>query len=101
MAICWLQLEHVCEDYVVASSVVRDGCNSVTARDTSHTRELYVLHLVELATVLLQIAIACRPPGGERLRFKVGIHSGSVIGAIAGRKRRFYRLFGDSMNTTA
>lgn len=44
---------------------------------------------------------ACRTPSGHMLHFKVGLHSGPVMGGVAGLQRRFFRLFGDTMNTTA
>ena len=46
-------------------------------------------------------ALRLRPDPLRRLAAQVGIHSGPLIGGVAGISRRFYRLFGDTMNTAA
>lgn len=39
--------------------------------------------------------------GGERLAFRVGMHSGPVIGGVIGRARVHYDLWGDTVNVAS
>mmetsp|Transcript_29863 Transcript_29863/g.56312 ORF Transcript_29863/g.56312 Transcript_29863/m.56312 type:complete len:1651 (-) Transcript_29863:482-5434(-) len=94
------KVEHVCEDYVVASSHIKHGPDWTPADATNFAAE-QAASMVELAQQMLDAAAACRTPSGHMLHFKVGLHSGPVMGGVAGLQRRFFRLFGDTMNTTA
>jgi class 3 adenylate cyclase len=38
---------------------------------------------------------------GTRLQMQVGINSGPVAGALLGKVRRFYNIYGDTINTAA
>ena len=79
-------MEHVCEDYVVASSVIKEGPDHASSQGRQSPQE-DALRMVELADQLLEIASACTGRDGTKLHFRVGIHTGPVVGAIAGKYR--------------
>ncbi|KAK3288264.1 hypothetical protein CYMTET_4254 [Cymbomonas tetramitiformis] len=92
------KVEHVAEDYVVASAKVQDG-PAVSGEQWSTRRDAQ--QLVHLGHQLLNAGRSTKSACGKSLRFRVGISSGPVIGGIAGNRRRFYRLFGETVNTAA
>lgn len=92
------KVEHVAEDYVVASANVKDG-PTVSGGKWSSGRDAQ--QLVHLGRQLLTAGRSIKSECGKSLRFRVGISSGPVIGGIAGKRRRFYRLFGETVNTAA
>eukprot|EP00241_Pyramimonas_parkeae_P000768 CAMPEP_0114249234 /NCGR_PEP_ID=MMETSP0058-20121206/14030_1 /TAXON_ID=36894 /ORGANISM="Pyramimonas parkeae, CCMP726" /LENGTH=981 /DNA_ID=CAMNT_0001362759 /DNA_START=617 /DNA_END=3562 /DNA_ORIENTATION=- len=99
------KLENVGSDYIVTSSVVKWGI-SKSHPDTHARRVKDAVKLVQIAQKMLMMAIEFAQTdynlgGGEELDFKVGMHTGPCVGAVAGEQRRFYRLFGDTINTAA
>uniref|UniRef100_A0A7S0QTU0 Guanylate cyclase domain-containing protein n=1 Tax=Pyramimonas obovata TaxID=1411642 RepID=A0A7S0QTU0_9CHLO len=102
MAVHMMQMykvEHVMEDYVVASSVIQTGPSFKDVNRGEAFRD--ATYMVLLARDLMEMVSAPSVSAGSPLQFKVGIHSGPVIGGVAGLSRCFYRLFGDTMNTAA
>ncbi len=57
--------------------------------------------MAALAGELQRIAAGFAGADGAPLRLRVGISSGPVAGAVIGQHRRFYCLYGDTVNTAA
>eukprot|EP00240_Pyramimonas_obovata_P004251 CAMPEP_0118956674 /NCGR_PEP_ID=MMETSP1169-20130426/61704_1 /TAXON_ID=36882 /ORGANISM="Pyramimonas obovata, Strain CCMP722" /LENGTH=352 /DNA_ID=CAMNT_0006904717 /DNA_START=564 /DNA_END=1619 /DNA_ORIENTATION=+ len=77
------KVEHVCEDYVVASSVIEVGPDSEGDNPEAHSQD--AKRMVLLGSILLGSVAAAdraeqRSDSEFQLEFKVGIHSGRVIG---------------------
>ncbi|EKX48885.1 hypothetical protein GUITHDRAFT_51985, partial [Guillardia theta CCMP2712] len=64
-------------------------------------KERCVREAVLIAKALIAEASKCKSLEGEALWAKVGIACGPLAGAIVGKTRRFYCLFGDAVNTSA
>jgi class 3 adenylate cyclase len=63
---------------------------------------------VDHAEAIARMAIGMRQviaemdfPGGVRLEMRIGIHSGSVVAGVIGRKKFSYDLWGDTVNTAS
>jgi len=98
------KLENVGQDYLVTSSVVKRGISA--KHPDSHQRRVQdAVALVHMAQEMMELRAEYKDDalaeGSFTLDFKVGLHSGSCVGAVAGVQRRFYRLFGDTINTAA
>eukprot|EP00240_Pyramimonas_obovata_P000167 CAMPEP_0118928612 /NCGR_PEP_ID=MMETSP1169-20130426/5831_1 /TAXON_ID=36882 /ORGANISM="Pyramimonas obovata, Strain CCMP722" /LENGTH=1111 /DNA_ID=CAMNT_0006870639 /DNA_START=114 /DNA_END=3446 /DNA_ORIENTATION=- len=91
------KVEHVCSDYVVCSTELKVGPDH--AAEVS--AELDALALVALARQMLHTLKTHFSPCGNSLDVKIGIHRGPLAGGIAGKSLRFFRIFGDTVNTAA
>jgi len=95
------KVEHVCSDYLVCSREIEEGPEAPHASGSAWHRKHDIVSLVQLAQEILHITRAHCTSSGQRLEMKIGIHSGPLTGGIAGQTLRFYRLFGDTVNTAA
>ena len=56
---------------------------------------------VELAMDMLSTISKCESSEGNRIKIRVGIHSGRVISGLVGMKKQQFSLFGDTVNTAS
>ncbi|EKX36331.1 hypothetical protein GUITHDRAFT_48850, partial [Guillardia theta CCMP2712] len=90
---------HIQDSYVIACP------RSANPFDAPMHHDEYVLYstrrMIQLADCLIRRARLYFSASGHVLWAKVGISSGPVAGAVVGYQRRFYCLFGDTINTSA
>lgn len=55
---------------------------------------------INIALNLMNITEEFNNTINEKCTLTIGIHTGDVVGTIIGTKRRFFRVFGDAVNTT-
>ena len=91
------------EDYVVVTDNVHTGD---PLDDTLEAHRTACVKIAELAMELVEIGNAhiSESSGsrtGLKFGFKAGLHHGVLSSGILGRSRRFYRIFGDTVVTSA
>merc|ERR1719206_16592 len=85
------KVEHVANTYLLCSGLLHENM-----ADTVHPQ--LMLH----ACIALQdICSTLRLKEGRFVQITVGIHSGKVLGTVVGAQRRFFRIFGDTVNTAS
>jgi len=100
---CMYKVEQISTDYVVTSSAILSGpnaeCSAKHHRDDMETMLRLALQMVCLSSKV-QDFLGNDLKGG-RLVYTAGLHTGPLVGALAGYSRRFYRIFGDTVNVAA
>jgi class 3 adenylate cyclase len=57
--------------------------------------------MILLAHQLQRVVSAFATPKGVKIQLRAGIDAGPAVGAVVGKMRRFYYLYGDTLNTAA
>lgn len=89
------------EDYVVVSGNVCDG---VTEQENLEMHRESAILMARLALELVEAGssfISWGQRTGQKFGFRAGLHFGKLSAGILGRSRRFYRIFGDTVVTSA
>nr|XP_060624390.1 guanylate cyclase 2G-like [Anolis sagrei ordinatus] len=85
------KVETIGDAYMVASGLpIRNG--------TKHVEEIATMSLHFLSAM---ISFKIRHMPNEKLRLRVGIHTGPVVAGVVGITRPRYCLFGDTVNTAS
>ena len=72
--------------------------------DSENARQRHENHhvpMLMLADVLKRIVAGIAGPDGEALQLQIGVESGPVAGVVIGAHRRFYCLYGDTVNVAS
>ena len=77
------------------------GDNYMVAAGAPNPRPDHAEVLARLAFDLCEYIQACPPINGHKVAFRLGIHSGPVIGGIIGRQKFQYDLWGDTVNVAS
>jgi class 3 adenylate cyclase len=85
------KVETVGEEYVACTGVVPRDREEYEATK-SHASSL--ARLVDVASKMLDLQ-------SEKIKFKMGIHTGPIVAGVIGKKLPRFRLFGDTINTAA
>ena len=91
--------QHVGEWYIVACPRAAKAFDH-TEQASPYPAE-YTVSMAQLADELQTIAGRYTVSGAQPLRLRVGINRGPIAGAVIGRHRAFYTLYGDTVNTAA
>ncbi|KAJ7325205.1 hypothetical protein JRQ81_018225 [Phrynocephalus forsythii] len=85
------KVETIGDAYMVASGLpIRNG--------TKHVEEIATMSLHFLSAI---ISFKIRHKPEEKLRLRIGIHTGPVVAGVVGITRPRYCLFGDTVNTAS
>lgn len=78
---------------------IGDAYFAVSGMPTAH--EDHAVNIVKAAMKILSFLETYREETGRSWQVRIGIHSGSAVGAIVGTKKYIYDVFGDSVNTAS
>ena len=78
---------------------IGDAYMAVAGVPVSHER--HADNAIEMAGEMLKFINSIKDPVGNPLQMRIGIHSGSVVAGVIGRKKFIYDLWGDAVNTAS
>eukprot|EP00930_Biecheleria_cincta_P048338 TRINITY_DN33662_c0_g1_i1.p1 TRINITY_DN33662_c0_g1~~TRINITY_DN33662_c0_g1_i1.p1 ORF type:complete len:1291 (-),score=275.35 TRINITY_DN33662_c0_g1_i1:143-3571(-) len=83
------KIETVAEEYV--------ACVGCMPQDEGEPHQPLLVRLLNCAGQIM----ALQNGGQDNIKFKMGVHSGPIVAGVIGRKLPRFRLFGDTINTSA
>jgi adenylate cyclase len=61
-------------------------------------REDHASAAAEMALAMLDVVRGFRTPEGESIQLRIGLHTGSLVAGVIGRKKFTYDIWGDTVN---
>ena len=85
------KVEHVANTYLLCSGLLQEDIPD----------DIHPKLMIRACVALQDICSTMRLKNGRFVQITVGIHSGNVLGTVVGAQRRFFRIFGDTVNTAS
>jgi guanylate cyclase len=103
--VAWLnELYSAFDGFVEARGVEKIrtiGDNYMVAAGVPEPRQDHAVALTDLALDIRDYIAAAPSVRGHRIDFRIGIHSGPVVGGVIGTHKFQYDLWGDAVNTAS
>eukprot|EP00435_Cladocopium_sp_Y103_P031654 s271_g8.t1 len=103
---CFDKMDTICAKYKVTKiETVQEeyvACVGVTMEEQSIDHKVLLSKLLKAAAEILAVK-EVEVEGGQKVAvsFKMGMHTGSIVAGVIGSKLPRFRLFGDTINTSA